>query len=123
MKISTTISVGELIDKLSILKIKEKKIKEKEKLKEVSREYDFLKKICQSKIPNYKRLVCEIEKVNLKLWDIEDQIRDKEKEKKFDSKFIKLARSVYKLNDKRFLIKDKINKKFGSIIKEQKSYC
>jgi len=124
MLINTPISLGELIDKISILLIKEKNIQDEKKLVLLREELLFLyqtldKNIERSKIKNYLESLTEI---NSKLWIIEDNIRDHERNKKFDQKFIQLARSVYFTNDKRSEIKLKINQEFGSKIIEVKSY-
>lgn len=126
MKINVEISVGELIDKTSILEIKLLKIKDKVKIKEIEKEYDTLVQICHeikdADEEYFKIFYEEIKVINLKLWEIEDQIRLKEKNKEFDNTFIDLARNVYKTNDERFILKNKINNHFGSEIKEQKDY-
>jgi len=116
------ISVGELWDKYTILLIKQEKIKNTEKLKFISNEINFLDK--NMKHYNYLNndLFLNLKNVNLQLWDIEDNIRIKEFNKKFDSEFIDLARSVYITNDKRSELKTKINNLFGSEIQEVKDY-
>ena len=125
MKISVPISVGELFDKISILEIKTKKIKDKSNLKIIKFELSELKKIINNKKLNksynkiqYQKLL----KINTRLWSIEDNKRKYEVTKKFDKKFIELARKVYLLNDKRAEIKNKINVNSGSKIREVKSY-
>jgi len=125
VKISVPISVGELFDKISILEIKTKKIKDKTNLKIIKFELLELKKIINSKKLNqtynktqYQKLL----KINNRLWSIEDNKRKCEVTKKFDKKFIELARKVYLLNDKRAEIKNKININSGSRIREVKSY-
>ena len=125
MIINTPISLGELIDKISILEIKKQKIKSKTKLKFISYELVLLKEILKkNKVENkkIKKLKIEIKKINQKLWKIEDDIRKYENKKIFNKNFINLARSVYKFNDKRAKIKLDINKKFDSNIIEIKSY-
>jgi hypothetical protein len=124
MIISTPVSLGELVDKLSILHIKNINIKDDEKLKLIREELELLnqtlnKHIKKNDIQNYLDSLIEI---NSKLWVIEDDIRDCERDKKFDQTFIDLARSVYFTNDKRSEVKLEINKKFGSKIIEVKSY-
>ena len=124
MIISTPVSLGELIDKISILHIKNINIKDEEKLKLIREELELLnqtlnKHIKNNDIQNYLDSLIEI---NSKLWVIEDDIRDCERKKKFDQTFIDLARSVYFTNDKRSEVKLEINKKFGSKIIEVKSY-
>ena len=124
MIINTPISLGELIDKISILIIKEKKIMDDKKNNLIREELILLKKtlnkaINNSDIDNYLN---QLKAVNSELWEVEDQIRDCEKNKKFDKQFIELARSVYIKNDQRSEIKLEINNKFGSKIVEVKSY-
>ena len=124
MIINTPVSLGELVDKISILQIKNINIKDDEKLKLIREELELLnqtlnKHIKKNDIQNYLDSLIEI---NSKLWVIEDDIRDCERNKKFDQTFIDLARSVYFTNDKRSEVKLEINKKFGSKIIEVKSY-
>ena len=124
-KILAEISAGELFDKITILEIKKEKISNNEKLVDVEKELSSLKNTVEKFIPNQSNIskhVNELKEINLKLWDIEDGKRAAEKEKKFDDKFIELARNVYKLNDERAKIKLSINKALGSNIKEVKSY-
>ena len=124
-RIQSEISSGELLDKISILEIKLKKIKDKENLKEINKEYDILKQSqnLNIKLTNeLKDLFDKLKKVNLNLWDIEDKIRICEKNKDFGEKFIELAREVYFNNDSRAKIKSEINKLSGSNIKEIKQY-
>ena len=111
MKINIPISHGELIDKLTILTIKLQKITDVVKIKNIQIEYDFLNNIYELLIkedPNIKDYFNELISINMKLWEIEDNIRKLEKIQKFDSEFIKLARDVYKTNDKRFDLKNQI---------------
>ena len=126
MEIQINISVGELIDKITILQIKKEKIKDLEKLKIVSHELELLENSLnsfeKSKKNELENFMIELKKINQKLWIIEDDIRLLEKNKKFDHNFIELARSVYITNDKRFEIKNKINRLFSSNIEEVKSY-
>ena len=124
MIINTPVSLGELVDKISILHIKSININDQVKLKLVIEEMDMLNKTLDNNIKRddikiFLELLIEI---NSKLWVIEDDIRDCERNKIFDQKFIELARSVYVTNDKRSEIKLDINKKFGSEIVEVKSY-
>ncbi len=124
MIINTPVSLGELVDKISILHIKNINIKDSQKQKLIREELDLLNitlnnHIKREDIQKFLDLLIEI---NSKLWKIEDDIRDCERNKKFDQKFIELARSVYFTNDKRSEIKLDINKKFGSKIIEVKSY-
>ena len=124
MLINTPISLGELVDKISILIIKEKNITDETKLDHVKKELDFLQKtlmnyVQQEEINNYLENLINI---NSKLWNIEDDIRECERKKLFDQTFIDLARSVYFTNDERAKVKNHINKTFGSELVEVKSY-
>ena len=124
-KILAEISAGELFDKITILEIKKEKISNKEKLVDVEKELNSLNDTVGKFIPdqsNISKHISDLKDINLKLWDIEDGKRAAEKEKKFDDKFIELARNVYKLNDERAKIKLAINMALGSNIKEVKSY-
>ena len=124
-KILTEISAGELLDKMSILEIKLDKIRDKENLLEVSKEYESLKETKKSNIKltkDLENLIIQLKEINLKLWDFEDKTRICEKNKDFGQTFINLSRSVYLNNDKRANIKSKINKMLGSNIKEIKQY-
>jgi hypothetical protein len=124
-KIYSEISAGELFDKISILEIKKNKIKDKTKVKIILKELDSLQKTANENINKSKsltKLYKKLKSVNLKLWKIEDDIRDCERKKNFSKKFIKLARDVYFTNDQRSLIKNKINKFTKSNISEVKSY-
>ena len=124
-KILSEISAGELLDKISILKIKLEKIQDKESHEEINKEYKILKEAQNLNIKiteNVKYLLNELKKINQKLWDIEDKLRICEKNKDFGKNFIELARGVYLNNDKRSKIKSEINKKLGSNIIEIKQY-
>ena len=124
-QILAEISAGELIDKITILEIKKEKIKDSQKLKIIDKELLSLKKTSNEKIPDkskIKDLIITLKEINLKLWDIEENKRKAEKDKKFDDAFIQLSRDVYKSNDERAKIKLKINKTLGSNIQEVKSY-
>tara|TARA_Y100000768_G_C23764226_1_gene580095 strand:+ start:302 stop:685 length:384 start_codon:yes stop_codon:yes gene_type:complete len=124
MLVNTPISLGELVDKISILIVKQKNITDQNKLNQVNKELGYLQKTLTDHITNEKieiflnRLI----DINSKLWIIEDDIRSCERRKQFDQKFIELARSVYFTNDKRADIKLDINQKFGSDLVEVKSY-
>ena len=124
MLINTPISLGELVDKISILIIKQKNITDETKLDHVKKELSFLQKtlmnyVQQEEINNYLENLINI---NSKLWNIEDDIRECERKKLFDQSFIDLARSVYFTNDERAKVKNDINKTFGSELVEVKSY-
>ena len=124
MIINTPVSLGELVDKISILHIKNLNIKDSEKLKLVKEELKLLNKTLDDHINrnDIQQHLDSLITINSKLWVIEDDIRDCERNKIFDQKFIDLARSVYFTNDKRSAVKLEINKKFGSKIIEVKSY-
>jgi len=124
-KILAEISAGELIDKITILQIKEKKIKDVEKLKDIEKELSSLNKIYVKTITvttKIQVLIDNLMSINLKLWDIENGKRLAEKNNDFGEKFIDLARNVYKTNDERSKIKLEINNVLGSNIKEVKSH-
>tara|TARA_B100000780_G_scaffold270579_1_gene230539 strand:+ start:2531 stop:2926 length:396 start_codon:yes stop_codon:yes gene_type:complete len=119
------ISVGELVDKITILEIKKEKITDSKKLKDVNRELLSLNNTFEKSIPDFSKIKSLIEKlktVNLKLWDIENGKRLAEKNNDFGEKFVELARTVYKTNDERSKIKLEINNILGSNIKEVKSH-
>ena len=124
MLINTPISLGELVDKISILMIKQRNINDQSKLIHVNKELNFLEKTLYKQInkDEIKNYLDELTTINSKLWVIEDDIRDCERRKEFNQKFIDLARSVYFTNDKRSEVKSEINKKFGSDLVEVKSY-
>jgi hypothetical protein len=124
-KIFAEISVGELLDKISILEIKQNNLKDEEKLKIVTKELSSLKETLNKDVRFTKEiqtLYNDLKKINAKLWDIEDGKRDCERRKEFGDDFIQLARSVYIENDNRAKIKNSINKLSGSNISEVKSY-
>jgi hypothetical protein len=116
------VSIGEVVDKLSILAIKKKNIEDANKLKNISKEYAYLYDVVFNKLKiefsDYSKLV----DVNTILWQVEDDLREKEYEKLFDNSFIELARLVYVTNDQRADIKKEINVKYGSRFVEEKSY-
>jgi hypothetical protein len=124
MIINAPVSLGELVDKISILRIKKKHILNKAKLILVNEELSLLEKTLSKVVENkkIKKYLDNLTNINLELWGIEDEIRDCEKAKNFDKKFIDLARSVYITNDKRSEIKLQINNNFGSTLIEVKSY-
>lgn len=115
------VSVGELFDKYTILQIKELKINDQLKLKNVIQEINYLKPF----INKYKLdldVISKLSEVNLLLWNIEDKIREKERRQEFDEEFIQLARNVYITNDKRSQVKNKINLLLNSCLTDIKSY-
>ena len=124
-KIIVEVSVGELLDKISILEIKKEKIKDSEKLKFILNEHTILKDQLEKNIKSddkLNKLFQELKEINAKLWVIEDDKRDCEKNKDFGEKFIKLSRDVHFLNDDRAKIKLEMNNHTGSAIKEIKEY-
>ena len=124
-KILVEVSVGELLDKLSILEIKQEKIKDLEKLKYIKDEYNILKNQLDKNVKSddkLEELFKSLKQINSKLWVIEDEKRMCEKKSEFDEKFIKLSRDVHFLNDNRAKIKLEINNYTGSKIKEIKEY-
>jgi hypothetical protein len=125
MSIKIEISIGELLDKITILEIKAERIIDPKKLKNVGEELSILKQQWETSAYSSNELDSEIsvlKKINTQLWEIEDAIRDKERNQTFDEAFIKLARSVYFVNDERAPIKHLINTKAGSQLIEEKSY-
>jgi len=124
-KIIVEVSVGELLDKISILEIKQEKIKDPEKLKFINNEHSILKDQLEKNINSddkLNNLYQLLKEINAKLWVIEDDKRQCEKDKDFGEKFIKLSRDVHFLNDDRAKIKLEINNHTGSAIKEIKEY-
>ena len=125
MEVNIPVSLGELLDKISILEIKNKKILDDAKLVNIKKELSGLRKVLESSNINLSKindLYEELYNINLTLWDIEDSIRILEKNENFDQEFIDFARKVYITNDKRFEVKNKINKTFNSKYVEEKSY-
>ncbi len=124
MIVNSPISIGELMDKISILKIKKKNITDEKKLSFINEELQLLASTLNEAVQNNKinEFLDKLIEVNSKLWKIEDDIRLCEKNKKFDQHFIDLARAVYITNDKRSDIKLAINNHFGSTLVEVKSY-
>lgn len=125
-QISAPVSVGELLDKMSILEIKSERIKDDAKLANVRRELEALETTWADSgldRPELRPLRAELKKINEALWEIEDFIRIKEAEGDFDQQFIELARSVYFTNDKRAAVKRRINEAVGSELVEEKSYA
>ena len=124
-KILVEVSIGELLDKISILEIKKKKIKDSEKLKFINDEYNVLKDQLDKNVKSnekLEKLFQSLKEINAKLWVIEDDKRMCEKNSDFGDKFIKLSREVHFLNDNRSKIKLEINNHTGSKIKEIKEY-
>ena len=125
MEVNIPVSLGELLDKISILEIKNKKITNESKLVNIKKELSGLKNVLKELNINMSEandLFEDLYKINLSLWEIEDSIRLLEKNEDFGKDFVKLARSVYITNDKRFEVKNKINQLFKSQYIEEKSY-
>ena len=122
--IHVPVSVGELIDKLSILHVKQTKITNEEKLEYVNKEFELLYNMSSEYLnqPEIETLYHSLVTVNSKLWDIEDELRVLESEKRFTGKFVDVARKVYFTNDERFRLKNEINKFTDSEIREVKDY-
>ena len=124
-KIIVEVSVGELLDKISILEIKKEKIKDPNKLEFINKEHLILKNQLDKSVKKdekLEKLFQSLKEINAKLWIIEDEKRQCEKDKKFDEKFIKLSRDVHFFNDDRAKIKLEINSHTGSSIREIKEY-
>lgn len=117
------VSLGELVDKITILEIKCKKIDDHISLSNVQKELSLLNDVLlKLDLAFNHNFLVDLREVNEKLWDVEDAIRDCEKEQLFDSKFVNLARSIYKLNDRRSRVKRELNEVFGSQLIEEKWY-
>lgn len=124
--LSVPVSPGELIDKLTILRIKSQRIDDPDKLANVRRELALLEQTWRASPyagEDVSDATARLQSVNETLWDIEDRIRLKEAERRFDAEFIELARSVYVNNDERAAVKREINTRLGSAIVEEKSYA
>ena len=122
MSVHIPVSIGELWDKYTILLIKQNKVTDKTKLNHVNNELNYLNTFMEKYHYKDNKLFIQLKSINEKLWDIEDNIRLKEKEKNFDDEFIELARAVYYTNDKRGDVKKEINVLFNSAIHEVKNY-
>jgi hypothetical protein len=120
MVLLVPVSLGELVDKITILEIKTEKITKPEALKNINTELEALRKIPTPEVENY--LISELKQVNTSIWDYEDNIRIYESEKNFGEQFVSVTRAVHVLNEKRATIKKKINDRYNSEIKEEKSY-
>jgi hypothetical protein len=122
--VSVPVSVGEMIDKLSILQVKKTKISNVEKLEFVNKEFELLHNLSSVYLNKVEieSLYQQLVKINSSLWDIEDKLRISERDNKFESEFISLARNVYITNDERFRLKNEINLLTSSEIREIKDY-
>jgi hypothetical protein len=125
MTILVEISAGELLDKITILVIKQERISDPAKLANVRKEHEMLMSVYREQIAEVPELVTlrnQLTKINSQLWDIEDEIRDHERRKDFGQRFVELARSVYRTNDQRSSTKRTINELLKSALVEEKSY-
>jgi hypothetical protein len=123
--VETPIAIGELIDKITILEIKAERFTDAAKIKNVRTELDLLRTRCEQVIPasaTFDSLALQLKVVNERLWELEDAIRDCERQTDFGPDFIALARSIYRTNDERAAVKRQINIEFGSDLIEEKSY-
>jgi hypothetical protein len=116
------VSNGEIADKLTIIEIKRERISDKAKLANLEREYELLNEAVAKIMDKTHPLYRELYEINCRLWDIEDHIRDLERNKEFNDDFVQTSRSVYFTNDKRSEVKRKINELTGSMLTEEKSY-
>jgi hypothetical protein len=126
MAVMIPVSWGELFDKVTILQIKSERMQDEDKLANVRRELAELEKVLQTAgtlAPDVVSAMDELRIANSKLWDIEDDIRDCEREQRFDEEFVRLARAVYYTNDERAALKKRINLLMGSELVEEKSYA
>ena len=121
MSLLVPVSLGELFDKITILEIKTERISNLEALNNIEKELEALKKIGNTYDIDHK-LIYDLKMVNTEIWEVEDELRQCEREQMFDERFVGMARSVYMFNDKRAAIKKQINMRYNSDIKEEKSY-
>lgn len=123
MNIKVDVSLGELVDKISILRLKMARISDTMKVAAATQEEKILSHALSAlNLSGIEQHLSKLEEINGRLWEIEDSIRLKEKSKKFDDEFVSLARAVYVTNDQRFDAKNEINRRYGSSIVEVKSY-
>lgn len=126
MTIQTEISFGEFLDKLTILEIKAERISAPDKLENINRELSLLREIWSrhpASATDISAPLARLKAINEQLWEIEDDIRDKERNREFDQRFIELARAVYVTNDERAAVKRELNERLGSGLVEEKSYA
>ena len=125
MHIEIPISVGELVDRITILRLKKDKLAEREKVANVGLELAHLEEILEREVGDLKEiesLVVQLHDVNAHLWEIEDELRDLESVQNFGVRFIEIARRVYQFNDERYRLKRAISDHYGSMFVEEKSY-
>lgn len=126
MKLMVEVAPGELIDKITILEIKLQNIKDETKLTNVRREYEILMETFRENVEetsDLRALIDELREANMRIWEIEDEIRDLERAGDFGDQFVAVARSVYRSNDRRAATKRKINELLNSVLIEEKSYA
>lgn len=126
MRLMVEVAPGELIDKITILEIKLRNIKDETKLANVRREYEILMQTFRENVEetaDLRALIDELREANAKIWDIEDEVRDLERARDFGDRFVAVARSVYRSNDRRAETKRKINELLNSVLIEEKSYA
>lgn len=116
------VSIGEIVDKLTILRLKKLNISDQEKLTNINKEYDYLYEIVFHNLKIDTEDFNKLFSINKMLWDVEDKIREKENKQQFDQDFIEMARTVYITNDQRFNLKKEINIKYKSSFVEEKSH-
>jgi hypothetical protein len=121
MELNCPVSIGEVLDKISVLRIKLARIKDESKLLHVRTELEKLIGLFPDMGP-YEPYLQRLMEHNTVIWDVEDALRLKEKRKEYDAQFIQLARQAFTTNDRRFAVKNEVNERFGSLIREQKSY-
>ena len=122
MKCTIECSYGEIIDKITILKIKLEKVKNEDQHKNISKEYESLKKWIKQDDTTFDQYFNELYTTNKKLWDLEDNIRDKSNKKIYDKSYIEYAEQIHITNDHRYLVKSKLNNTYNSDLKEEKIY-
>lgn len=126
MKVEIPVSIGELIDKLTILRLKMSHVTDDEKLASIQYEKESLEHVVAANLEwddKFEEFEKQLFEVNSALWHVEDELRDLERESKFSNRFVELARTVYRLNDRRFALKDAISRYSGSEIREEKLYA
>jgi len=124
--VAVPVSLGELVDKITILEIKSERMTDEKKLANVRKELTLLQAVKEAQKlsgPDFDRVYAALKSTNEALWVIEDDIRDCERHKRFDAKFVELARAVYITNDKRAALKNELNQLFNSALVEEKSYA
>jgi hypothetical protein len=122
MDVKCSISLGELVDKISVLHVKEENIEDENKIANIREEMAILEEVLRElDVDGVGKYIDDLKSINLYLWKIIDEMRIHERDGLFDARFIYLSREVYKNNDKRFLIKNEVNKKYNSLVREEKN--